>query len=212
MTSSTPEPRATNPDENLVWVDCEMTGLHPDVDALVEVAVLITDAELNVLDDGIDVVIKPPQAAVDQMVDFVRTMHTNSGLIEEWDQGLSIEGATQQVLDYIKKHCPHPRTALLSGNTIGQDKLFLSKEMPEVIEHLHYRVVDVSTIKELARRWYPAAKRHAPEKTGNHRALGDIIDSINELRYFRAAVMVDAPGPSNSEAQRIREGVDFYSQ
>ena len=212
MTSSAVEPRPTNPDENLVWVDCEMTGLYPEVDALVEVAVLITDAELNVLDEGIDIVIKPPQAAVDQMVDFVRSMHTNSGLIEEWEQGLSIEDATQQVLDYIKKHCPNPRTALLSGNTIGQDKLFLSKEMPEVIEHLHYRVVDVSTIKELSRRWYPAAKRHSPEKTGNHRALGDIIDSINELRYFRATVMVDAPGPTNSEAQRIRESVDFYTQ
>lgn len=212
MTASESELRPINPDENLVWIDCEMTGLHPEVDALVEVAVLVTDAELNVLDEGIDIVIKPPQDAVDQMVEFVRTMHTNSGLIEEWDRGVSIDDATQQVLAYIKKHCPNPRTALLSGNTIGQDKLFLSKEMPEVIEHLHYRVVDVSTIKELSRRWYPAAKRHAPEKTGNHRALGDIIDSINELRYFRAAVMVESPGPSNSEAQKIRDGIDFYTQ
>ncbi|MGO1183841.1 MAG: oligoribonuclease [Micrococcaceae bacterium] len=211
MTESESVPRPINPDENLVWIDCEMTGLHPEVDALVEVAVLVTDAELNVLDEGIDIVIKPPQDAVDQMVEFVRTMHTNSGLIEEWDRGASIDDATQQVLAYIKKHCPNPRTALLSGNTIGQDKLFLSKEMPEVIEHLHYRVVDVSTIKELSRRWYPAAKRHAPEKTGNHRALGDIIDSINELRYFRAAVMVESPGPSNSEARQIRDGVDFYT-
>lgn len=202
---------AANPDLNLVWIDCEMTGLHPEVDALVEVAVLITDPELNVIDDGIDVVIKPPQAAVDQMVDVVRSMHTRSGLITEWDQGVSVDEATTTVLDYIKTHCPTPRTALLAGNTIGQDKLFLAQEMPSVIEHLHYRVVDVSTVKELAKRWYPAAKENAPEKTGNHRALGDIVDSINELHYYREAVMVPSPGPSADDAKQIAKNLDTYT-
>lgn len=202
---------SSNAEQNLVWIDAEMTGLDPDVDALVEVAVLVTDAELNVLGDGVQVVIKPPQSAVDQMVDFVREMHTTTGLINEWDDGASLDEASKLVMDYITEHCPKPRTALLAGNTVGQDKLFLSKEMPAVIEHLHYRIVDVSSIKELAKRWFPNAYAKSPEKTGNHRALGDIIDSINELKYYREAIMVPAPGPSEDEARTIRDGLDTYS-
>lgn len=189
--------------DKLVWIDCEMTGLHPDRDALVEVAVLVTDADLNVLGEGVDVVIRPPQAALDQMDDFVRQMHTASGLLEELDQGVSLEEASEQVMAYIRQHCPEPRRALLAGNSVGQDKAFLSRYMPAVTDHLHYRIVDVSTLKELARRWYPRAYYQAPEKTGNHRALGDIVDSITELQYYREAIMAPAPGPDSETAQQI---------
>lgn len=200
----------TDTDQNLVWIDCEMTGLYPEVDTLVEVAVLITDAELNVLDSGLDLLIKPNPEAVEQMDDFVRNMHTESGLINEWDQGLSLPEAEAQVLDYIRRYCPTEGKALLAGNTIGQDKLFLAKEMPSVIDHLHYRVLDVSTLKELSRRWYPAVYENAPKKTGGHRALGDIIDSINELRYYRAAVLVASPGPDAGQAGQISANLDKY--
>ena len=190
----------------LVWIDCEMTGLDPDVDELVEVAVLITDAELNVLDEGIDLVIRPSAAAVAQMDPFVRDMHTSSGLIEELEDGLALDDAAARVLAYLTERVPAGR-ALLAGNSVGQDKLFLSRYMPDVVGHLHYRIVDVSTVKELARRWYPRAYFQAPAKTGGHRALGDIKDSITELRYYRAAVMVPAPGPTTEEARAIAEVV-----
>lgn len=184
----------------LVWIDCEMTGLDPDVDELVEVAVLVTDAELNVLDEGIDLVIRPSAAAVAQMDPFVRDMHTSSGLIEEFEDGLALDDAAARVLAYLTERVPAGR-ALLAGNSVGQDKLFLSRYMPEVVAHLHYRVVDVSTVKELARRWYPRAYFQSPAKTGGHRALGDIRDSITELRYYRETVMVPAPGPTTEEAK-----------
>ena len=190
----------------LVWIDCEMTGLDPDVDELVEVAVLITDAELNVLDEGIDLVIRPSAAAVAQMDPFVRDMHTSSGLIEELEDGLALDDAAARVLAYLTERVPAGR-ALLAGNSVGQDKLFLSRYMPDVVGHLHYRIVDVSTVKELARRWYPRAYFQAPAKTGGHRALGDIKDSITELRYYRAAVMAPAPGPTTEEARAIAEVV-----
>lgn len=180
-----------------------MTGLDPETDALIEVAVLVTDAELNVLGEGVDVVIRPEQAALDQMDDFVRNMHTTSGLLEQLPGGLGLQEASDQVMAYIREHCPEPGKALLAGNSVGQDKAFLARYLPAVTEHLHYRIVDVSTIKELARRWYPRAYFQSPEKTGNHRALGDIVDSINELRYYRAAIMVPAPGPDSETAQRI---------
>lgn len=157
----------------LVWIDCEMTGLDPDVDELVEVAVLVTDAELNVLDEGIDLVIRPSAAAVAQMDPFVRDMHTSSGLIEEFEDGLALDDAAARVLAYLTERVPAGR-ALLAGNSVGQDKLFLSRYMPEVVAHLHYRIVDVSTVKELARRWYPRAYFQSPAKTGGHRALGDL--------------------------------------
>ncbi|MFF5790594.1 oligoribonuclease [Paeniglutamicibacter sp. NPDC012692] len=193
--------------EKIVWIDCEMTGLSLEHDALIEVAVLVTDAELNVLGDGVSVVIKPSAEAMDQMNDFVRNMHVTSGLIDELDAGLSMEEATKVVMDYIRSHAPEANKALLAGNSVGTDKTFLVRDMPEVIDHLHYRILDVSTIKELARRWYPRAFFQAPAKTGNHRALGDIKDSIDELKYYRAAVMVPAPGPDSAEAKAIAERI-----
>ncbi|MBP2385779.1 oligoribonuclease [Paeniglutamicibacter kerguelensis] len=189
--------------EKIVWIDCEMTGLSLEHDALIEVAVLVTDAELNVLGEGVSVVIKPSAEAMDQMNDFVRNMHVASGLIEELDAGLSMEEATKIVMDYIRSYAPEANKALLAGNSVGTDKTFLVRDMPQVIDHLHYRILDVSTIKELARRWYPRAFFQAPAKTGNHRALGDIKDSIDELKYYRAAVMVPAPGPDSAEAKAI---------
>ena len=174
----------------LVWIDCEMTGLDVERDALIEVAVVVTDGDLRIVDPGMDVLITPPAGALENMNDFVRNMHTHSGLLEQLagPEAMDMETATAEVLAYIKRLVPQERTALLAGNSVGNDKNFLARDMPEVIEHLHYRIIDVSTIKELAKHWYPQAYRHAPEKTGNHRALGDIADSIDELRYYRQAL------------------------
>lgn len=193
--------------EKIVWIDCEMTGLSLADDALIEVAVLVTDSELNVLGEGLDVVIKPEAAALAQMNDFVRDMHVTSGLLEELDAGITMAEAQEQVLAYIQKYVPQPNKAPLAGNSVGTDKNFLVRDMPLVAEHLHYRIIDVSTIKELSRRWYPRAFFQAPAKTGNHRALGDIKDSIDELRYYRQAVMVPAPGPDSKEAKAIAASV-----
>ncbi|WP_416377531.1 oligoribonuclease [Arthrobacter sp. JZ12] len=178
-----------------------MTGLDPVTDALIEVAVIVTDSELNVLGDGVDVVIAPPAEALESMGDFVRDMHTASGLIDELPHGVTMEEAQRRVMEYITAYVPEPRRAQLGGNSVGTDRVFLARDMPEVVEHLHYRVVDVSTIKELARRWYPRAYFQSPEKTGNHRALGDIRDSIRELQYYRSTVFVPSPGP-DSETSR----------
>lgn len=186
----------------MVWIDCEMTGLSLTDDALIEVAVLVTDDQLNVLGDGVDVVIRPPEGALEQMGDFVRNMHVESGLLEELPSGTSMEEAQQQVLDYIRTWVPEPGKAPLAGNSVGTDRTFLVRDMPEVVEHLHYRIIDVSTIKELSRRWFPRAYFQSPDKTGNHRALGDIKDSIDELRYYREAVFVDDPGPSSDQARK----------
>ena len=174
----------------LVWIDCEMTGLDVSSDALIEVAVVVTDGDLTIVDPGMDVLITPPAESLDNMNDFVRNMHTRSGLLEQLagPEAMDMEAATAEVLAYIKRLVPQERTALLAGNSVGNDKNFLARDMPEVIEHLHYRIIDVSTIKELAKHWYPQAYSHAPEKTGNHRALGDIADSIDELRYYRQAL------------------------
>ena len=173
----------------LVWIDCEMTGLDAVTDALIEVAVIVTDSQLQPVDAGISVVIKPPAGLVENMDDFVTQMHTNSGLIEELDGGVSMEEAQATVLGYIQKIVPEAGIALLAGNSVGNDRLFLARDMPQVIDHMHYRIVDVSSIKELARRWYPEDFDAAPAKTGNHRALGDIQDSIDELAYYRSAIM-----------------------
>ena len=191
--------------ERIVWIDCEMTGLDLAADALVEVAVLVTDAELNVLGEGVDVVIRPPQEALDQMGDFVRQMHTDSGLLPELESGISMEEAQERVLAYVREHVPEPRKAPLGGNTISTDRAFLARDMPELENHLHYRMVDVSSIKELARRWYPRAYFNAPAKTGNHRALGDIRDSIAELRYYREAVFQPQPGLDTDTLRAIAE-------
>ncbi|HET9759111.1 MAG TPA: oligoribonuclease [Nocardioidaceae bacterium] len=189
--------------DRLVWIDCEMTGLDLRADALIEVAALVTDFELNVLGDGIDVIVKPPQEALDQMDEFVRTMHTSSGLLEELDSGLTMGEAEEKVLSYIKEHCADGSRPPLAGNTVATDRSFLARDMPDLESFLHYRIVDVSSIKELSRRWYPRAYFNAPAKSGNHRALADIQESIEELRYYRAAVFVPPPGPDSDTAKAL---------
>lgn len=189
--------------DRLVWIDCEMTGLDLGADALIEVAALVTDFDLNVLGEGVDVVIKPPQEAMDQMDEFVRNMHTVSGLLTELDHGVTLREAEEQVLAYIKQHCPDGSRPPLAGNTVATDRAFLQRDMAELESFLHYRIVDVSSIKELARRWYPRAYFNSPPKTGNHRALADIQESIEELRYYRAAVFVPQPGPDSSAAKAL---------
>ncbi len=191
--------------ERIVWIDCEMTGLDLLADALIEVAVLVTDSELNVLGEGLDVIIRPEPEALAQMGDFVRDMHTTSKLLDELPHGMSMDEAQAQVLAYIKTYVPEPNKAPLGGNSVGTDRMFLARDMPDVVEHLHYRVIDVSTIKELSRRWYARAYFQSPPKTGGHRALGDIQDSINELKYYREAVFVPAPGPDSATAKRISQ-------
>jgi oligoribonuclease len=193
--------------ENLVWIDCEMTGLNPEADCLVEVAVVITNSELEILDAGLDVVIKPRPDSWQNMNDFVRNMHTESGLINEVENGLELEAAEQMILDYIKKFVPDAKEAPLAGNTIGTDRMFLNKYMPALDQHLHYRNIDVSSIKELTRRWYPRVYFQMPKKDGGHRALADILESIMELRYYRETVMVPAPGPTTEEARAASENV-----
>jgi oligoribonuclease len=185
----------------LVWVDCEMTGLDLTTDALIEVAALVTDADLNVLGEGVDLVIKPPAAALEAMSEFVRTMHQGSGLLDQLDNGLTMAEAEQRVLDYVRGYVPEPRKAPLAGNTIGTDRAFLIRDMPTFESHVHYRSVDVSSIKELVRRWYPRVYYQAPAKSGNHRALADVQESIEELRYYRDVIFVPPPGPDSVTAQ-----------
>lgn len=187
----------------LVWIDCEMTGLDLAHDGLIEVAALVTDGDLVVQGEGVDVVIRPEPAWLDHMNDFVRGMHTHSGLIDELDSGMTMDQAQQTVLDYVRTFVPEPRTAPLAGNTIGTDRAFLAKDMPELEQYVHYRNVDVSSLKELARRWYPTAFRHTPVKQGNHRALADIQESIEELHYWREALMVPAPGPDKERCREV---------
>ena len=176
--------------EYLVWIDCEMTGLDPEKDCLVEIAVVITDIQLNVVDKGLDLVIKPRPESLAGMDDYVRNMHTTSGLINEFDNGLELKDAEAQALDYIKKYVPTAKLSPLAGNTIGTDRMFISRYMPDLDGHLHYRNIDVSTIKELAKRWFPKAYFQAPKKVGGHRALADILESIDELRHYRQSVFV----------------------
>jgi oligoribonuclease len=191
--------------DRLVWIDCEMTGLDLVHDALVEVAAIVTDADLNVLDEGIDVLIAPPQAALDQMDEFVVQMHTDSGLLEALagPETVSLEEAERRVLAYVAGHVPEPRKAPLCGSSVYTDRGFLARDMPALEAHLHYRLVDVSSFKELARRWYPRVYFNAPVKQGGHRALADIRDSIEELRFYRAALFVPAPGPDTATARAI---------
>lgn len=189
--------------DRLVWIDCEMTGLDLGADALIEVAALVTDGELTVLGDGIDLVIKPPPAAIDQMRDVVREMHTSSGLLTELADGLTLAEAEEQVLDYIRQFAAEPGRAPLAGNTVATDRSFLARDMPTLESFLHYRIVDVSSIKELVRRWYPRVYYASPQKAGNHRALADIRESIDELRYYRSAVFVPQPGPDSATARSI---------
>lgn len=193
--------------DRLVWIDCEMTGLNPDVDELVEIAVVVTDFDLNVVDEGINIVIEASPEALAQMNDFVTDMHTTSGLIEDIPNGVSVADAELQVLDYLAQHVPEDQRPPLAGNTIGTDRLFISKYMPSLDARLHYRSVDVSSIKELSRRWYPRAYFNAPEKNGGHRALADILESIQELVYYRKAVFRDEPGLTSAELADVAAAV-----
>lgn len=184
-----------------------MTGLDLAVDELVEVAVVITDYDLNLIDPGFSVVINPNASALETMNDFVRNMHTESGLITEIPNGVSLADAEYAVHEYILKFVPAEQSAPLAGNTIGTDRAFLNKFMPRVDAHLHYRSIDVSSIKELSRRWFPRVYFNAPAKNGGHRALADILESIRELQYYRLAAFVADPGPSSEEAQAVSAAV-----
>ncbi len=187
----------------LVWIDCEMTGLDISIDELVEVAVVITDYDLVPVDPGFSIVIKPDQSAFDNMGDFVLNMHRESGLLEEIPNGVALADAEYAVNEYILRFVPTPQTAPLAGNTIGTDRTFLAKYMPRVDSHLHYRSIDVSSIKELSRRWFPRVYFNAPAKDGGHRALADIRESIRELDYYRKAVFTPEPGLTTEQVQAI---------
>jgi oligoribonuclease len=189
--------------DRLVWIDCEMTGLDLTRDALIEIACLITDAQLTVLDDGLDLIIKPPAEALDQMADVVRQMHTASGLLAELAAGVTLAEAQDQVLSYVRRYINEPRRVPLCGNSIATDRTFIARDMPQLDAFLHYRMVDVSSIKELARRWYPRVYFASPPKHGGHRALADIRESIQELRYYRDTVFVTPPGPDSATARLV---------
>src|SRR6201996_9215174 len=189
--------------DRLVWIDCEMTGLDIERDALIEIACVVTDSELTLLDEGIDLVIKPPAEALEQMSDVVRDMHTSSGLLADLPAGLPLAEAADAVLGYVKQHVKEPRKVPLCGNSIATDRWFIARDMPELDNYLHYRMVDVSSIKELSRRWYPRAYFASPIKRGGHRALADIRESVQELRYYREALFVPRPGPDSATAREI---------
>ncbi len=190
--------------DRLVWVDCEMTGLELGSDLLIEVAALVTDSELNVLGDGVDVVIGASAEQLERMPDVVREMHASSGLTDEvLASAVTLEQAQEQVLAYVREHVPERGRAPLCGNSIATDRGFLTRDMPELDDWLHYRMVDVSSVKELARRWYPRAYFNAPQKGGGHRALADILESVQELRYYRAALFVPQPGPTSEQAAAL---------
>lgn len=182
-----------------------MTGLDLENDALIEIAALVTDFDLNVLGEGVDVIVKPPTEALEQMDDFVRNMHETSGLLDELSSGTTLEDAEQQVLAYIREHCPEGSRPPLAGNSVGTDRAFISRDMKDLESFLHYRIVDVSSIKELSRHWYPRVYFASPTKRGNHRALADIQESIEELRYYRDAVFVAQPGPDSPAARALAE-------
>ena len=189
--------------DRMVWIDCEMTGLSLTDDALIEVAALVTDSELNVLGEGVDIVIRPPDEALETMPEVVRRMHTTSGLLNELAAGTTLADAEERVLAYVREQVKEPGKAPLCGNSVGTDRGFLARDMPSLEGYLHYRIVDVSSVKELARRWYPRAYFNSPEKGGNHRALADIRESIAELRYYRETVFVPQPGPDSAQAKEI---------
>jgi oligoribonuclease len=192
----------------LVWIDCEMTGLDLARDALIEVAVLVTDAELQVLDEGLDLVIHVADDVLETMIPFVRDMHASSGLTEAVRAStITLGEAEKQVLDYVKSHVPEQRTAPLCGNSIATDRGFLNRDMPLLDEHLHYRMIDVSSLKELAKRWYPRVYQSQPEKGLAHRALADIKESVQELQYYRSTLFVPPPGPTLDEAQAAAKAV-----
>lgn len=204
-------PNQVSKNDRIVWADCEMTGLDPDQHVLVEIAVIVTDAQLNPLDEGIDLVIHATEDELSRMDDFVRKMHGSSGLTEQIRESqISLAEAERQVLEYVKKFVPVARMAPLAGNSIGTDRTFIARYMPDLNEYLHYRMIDVSSVKELARRWYPRVYNGQPEKGMAHRALADIKESIRELAYYRTALMV----PEQPELEAItaarREAEDRF--
>ncbi|QWL32405.1 oligoribonuclease [Rathayibacter toxicus] len=200
--------------DRLVWIDCEMTGLDLAVDELVEIAVVVTNFELEPLDEGLSIVIRPDASALENMGEFVRSMHETSGLLAEIQSGVNVAEAEYQALEYVLAHVPAEQHAPLAGNSIGTDRAFLAKYMPRLDSHLHYRNVDVSTLKELSRRWFPRIYFNAPAKQGGHRALADILESIRELSYYRRALFVAQPGPSTAQAQAASAATmaEFTSQ
>ena len=198
---------ANRPQERLVWVDCEMTGLDLGKDVLVEIAALVTEADLTPVDEGINVVIRATEAQLAGMDPFVVNMHTESGLLPLIQSGEDLAIAEDRVLAYVQQHIPEARKAPLAGSSIYVDRMFLAKYMPRLDAHLHYRLVDVSTIKELTRRWYPRVYFNAPKKVGGHRALADVLDSIRELRYYRSTVFATQPGPDSASARAASDAV-----
>jgi len=196
-------PEMANEYPNLVWVDCEMTGLDTQNDVLVEIAVLVTDSDLNIIGDGVDLVIKATPEQISGMNEFVTKMHTDSGLINEIPNGVSVSDAENLILKYLESSGVAAGKSPIAGNSVYVDRIFISRDMPKLAEYLHYRTIDVSSIKELTRRWYPKVYFNAPAKTGNHRALGDIRDSIAELSFYRKTVFVDQPGPQSADIKQI---------
>ena len=194
--------------DKLVWIDCEMTGLRLESDKLIEIAALVTDSDLNILGEGVDIVIHADDDALAAMPDVVKKMHAKSGLTEEVRKStVTLAEAEKEVLAYIRKHVPVAGTAPLAGNSIGTDRGFISRDMTALDPYLHYRMIDVSSIKELSRRWYPRIYFGQPEKGLAHRALADIKESIRELKYYRGTAFVAAPGPSSAEIAAVVEGL-----
>src|ERR1700745_4320803 len=189
--------------DRLVWIDCEMTGLDIERDALIEIACLVTNADLNLCDEGTDPIIKPPAEALESMADVVREMHTASGLLAELPGGIAVAEAAELVLGYVRRHITEPRKVPLCGNSIATDRWFIARDMPELDAYLHYRMVDVSSIKELARRWYPRVYFASPVKHGGHPARADTQESVQELRSYRQALFVPEPGPDSATARQI---------
>ncbi len=195
--------------ERIVWIDCEMTGLDLTKDALVEVACIVTEADLTELDEGFQIVIRPDDLSVlDNMVEVVTKMHTESGLIHEIPNGVSLAEAEEKLIGYIKSHIPEPRKSPLAGSSVYVDRGFLIRDMPKVDAHLHYRLLDVSSVKEIARRWYPRVYFGTPAKVGNHRALSDIKESIEELRFYRELIFQPDPGPTTDRVKEVAEQIN----
>lgn len=192
-----------NGNDRIVWIDCEMTGLDTVNDLLVEISCVITDGDLNEIGDGFEIVISAPPEKLETMDPIVVNMHTESGLLDLIPDGVTLEVAEQALFDYITTHIPEANKAPLAGSSVHVDRIFLERDMPRVNAYLHYRIIDVSSLKEIVRRWYPRVYFASPTKTGNHRALGDIRDSINELKYYRASVFVEAPGPNTAAAKEV---------